>query len=324
MEYFRYSAIVALSLNLFACSRQPSETGGEVLDQKYVHKYGVAVPSEFWETSGEDGQVVSTMADGVVVTRSYKGGILEGETSYTFPHSSQIQKKEFYAQGQLVKQIELFIDGTPKSALDFNTPEPGTQTLSFWYFSGAPKSIERFQGQQLLSGEYFTLDNQRDALVENGRGTRLIRDDYGQLESTDIIVDGMLNSRKTYYPNNSPKEIVSHQNNAIHGIKQTFHPGGEPNTIEQWANGRQDGVTTLFFHGEKYAEVPYVNGKKKGIERRYQDGNQLVQEISWDNDLLNGPSTTYAGSTTKTEWFYQGNPVTESNYQFITNRPMVR
>ena len=325
MRYLRFAAAPSLAL-LFACSRSsPQSMQGqyeEVLDEQYVHKYGVAVPPDFWESSGEDGAVVSTRADGVVVSRSYKGGILDGETSYTFPHSSQICKREVYSQGALTKSIELHTEGTPKNEAIFNAPQQGMQTFSTWYISGAPKSVEQYRGQQLVSGTYSSIDNQPDGIVENGAGTRLLRDDYGQLTCVDTISNGSLTMRQSCHANNLPKEKIPYRNQAVHGTKQTFYPGGEPNTIEQWEDGRQQGTTTVFFHGEKYAEVPYINGMKKGTERRYRDGNELVQELTWHNDQLHGPAVTYVdGEPAKTEWFYRGAPTTEENFNFMTNRP---
>jgi antitoxin component YwqK of YwqJK toxin-antitoxin module len=325
MGYINFAALIALSLTLSACSRYSSDPmSGEALDERYVHKYGVDVPPDFWQSSGEDGSVISTMPDGTVITRSYRSGLLDGETTYSFPHSSQIQKKEVYSRGIIVRVVELHVEGTPKNEIVFNSPQNGMQTISNWYISGTPKSVERFNEGLLFSAEYFNLANHKDASVENLSGTRLVRDDYGLLISTDTIEGGMLLARNTYHPNNSPKEVIPYLNNSIHGNKLTFHPAGEPNAIEQWSKGRQEGVSIVFFHGEKYSEMPYANGVRQGIERRYRDGNRLVQEVSWNNDQLNGPSVTYIGDTSKTEWYYQGAPITEADYNFIMNRPIVR
>ena len=70
------------------------------------------------------------MADGVVVSKSYTGGTLDGETTYTYPHSSQIQKSESYQMGILVKETEFFFDGTPKSEITYNSPELGMKSVA--------------------------------------------------------------------------------------------------------------------------------------------------------------------------------------------------
>jgi len=322
MRSIYYAGFFFLLLASTACMRQGPQNV-DVVDQTYIHRYGVAVPSDFWASSGEHGAVVSTMADGVVVSRNYAAGVLDGETSYSYPHSSQVQKKEFYQQGILTKEGEFFFDGTPQSETSYDLPQ-NIKTISTWYLGGTPKSVENYQGDRLLKGDYYSTSNQNDGRVENFQGTRLVRDDYGQLLTTETIQDGQLTTRTNYHPNGSPNEIIPFQDGKVEGTKRTFYPAGEPNTIEQWADGMQHGPTSVYQHGEKYAEVMYVNGNKNGIERRYRDGQDVVQEISWDNGKLHGPTTTYVGGTSKTDWFYQGNPISKTDYEFMMNKPVTR
>jgi len=320
-RFFHLATLATLAASLTSCGGR-QDNG--VVDQTFVHKYGVAVPSEYWKSSGEDGGVVSTMADGVVVTHNYSSGILDGETTYTYPHSSQLQKSEIYKKGDLVKETEFFFDGTPKRETKYDSPKSGNHTISTWYLNGAPTSIEIYNGDELISGEYFTSTNQRDALVENSQGTRLMRDDFGQLLSRDTIQDGKLSSRISYFPNGSPRETIPYQNGVVEGLKRTFNPAGDPCTVENWSNGMQNGMTVCYNHGEKQSEVPYVNGDKQGIETRYRDGTTKVQEISWNNGSMHGACTSYLGDVVKTEWYYKGKLTTKADYEYMTNKPAVR
>lgn len=325
LKLLTLAALAAVSIVVTACgSRTKSEDTVDVIDEKYVHRYGMAVPSDFWASSGEHGLVVSTLADGVVVTKSYASGVLEGDTTYSYPHSSQIQKRQTYQSGALTQETEYFFDGTPRWQNAYNCPEYGSTTMCTWYLSGTPKSVELYQGNNLVTGDYFTTLNQRDAFVEGMQGSRLNRDDYGQLQSTDKIENGQMVLRQTFHPNGSPKETIPYCNGLIDGTKRTYHPAGEPDTIEQWSVGQQEGATVVFQHGERYAEIPYYNGEKHGVECRYRDGSDKVQEISWHSGQLTGPSTTYVGDNVKTDWYYKGKPVSKTDYEFITNRPMVR
>lgn len=320
MRSLYYTGLVVLTLSTTACSRNYNDN---VVGETFVHKYGVAVPSDYWTSQGQDGAVISTLADGVVVTRSYAAGLQNGETTYTFPHREQIQKKEVYEQGTLVSEVEYFLDGSPQKEIVYDSSQ-GMKTVSVWYIGGIPKSRESYSGDLLFSGEYYTTANLKDSTVDNYAGTRLLRDDFGMITATDTIENGRLKLRTTYHPNNSPKELITYQNGVPDGYKKTFHPAGEPNTIEQWSKGVQDGTTVVFQHGEKYAEVPYVRGNKQGIEKRYRDGQAVVQEISWEDGQMHGPATAYVGDTTKTDWYYKGNMVTEVNYNFMVNRPAAR
>lgn len=314
--------ITSLALTLTACGKQNCNDCC-VVDETYVHKYGVAVPSDFWADSGEHGSVISTMGDGIVITRGYSSGLLDGETTYSFPHSSQIQKKEIYNQGTLTKTTEYFFDGTPRIETVTDSPI-GTKKISTWYLSGTPKSVEVYSGNLIISGEYYSQNNQRDALVENHSGTRLVRDDYGQLISTDQIEGGQLTLRTNYHPNGAPQAMIPYKDGLVDGTKKTFHPAGEPATVEEWAGGKQHGMTTAYQHGEKYAEVPYVDGQKQGKEVRYRDGNTVVQEIGWEKGDQHGPMTTYIGDTPKSEYYYKGEQTTKADYEFMSNRPMAR
>lgn len=318
------TGIAILAVITTACSGNRTNYQEQVIDETYVHKYGVAVPSDYWTSSGEHGAIVSTMGDGVVVSKSYASGTLDGDTTYSYPHSSQIQKKETYRMGELVKVTEFFFDGTPKMETAYQTPSPEMTTITTWYLSGTPKSVECYADRRIISGEYFTSLNQKDAFVNNSQGTRLVRDDYGQVIATDTIQNGQMTLRQTYHPNGSPKETIPYVNELAEGVKRTYHPAGEPDSVEQWVGGKQHGMTVTYQHGEKLAEVPYYNGEKQGIECRYRDGTTKVQEISWNAGDMHGPTTTYVGDTVKTDWFYKGQPTTKTDYEFRTNKPIVR
>lgn len=322
---FSLGGLAALSILVTSCGGCRSNyCDVNVVGETYVHKYGVAVPSHYWTSSGEHGAVISTMADGVVVSRSYSSGTLDGETTYTYPHSSQIQKSESYQMGSLIKETEFYFDGTPKRETTYHYPHPGVTTVATWYLSGTPRSIERYMNNQLIAGEYLTSLNQQDASVVNSQGVRLVRDDYGQLVATDTIQEGQMVLRQTYHPNGSPRETIPYKNEMVDGIKRTYQPAGEPDTVEQWVNGQQEGVSVVYQHGEKFAEVPYVGNEKHGVECRYRDGRIKVQDVSWSCGQMHGPTTTYVGDAVKTDWYYKGKPTTKADYEFMTNKPVVR
>ena len=73
-------------------------------------------------------------------------------------------------------------------------------------------------------------------------------------------------------------------------------------------------MTITFRGGEKFSEVPYYQGKKHGVEKRFRDGKIIVEEISWENDLMHGPYHTFVNSNLKTEWYLYGEKVSKAVY----------
>jgi antitoxin component YwqK of YwqJK toxin-antitoxin module len=318
MRSLNLLTLSALLLIVNACQSTPQRrTPCDIVDETYVHKYGVEVAPDDWASRGQHGQVVSTLKNGVVVTKSYTGGILEGDTSYTFPQSSTIDKIETYSQGVLVKEAFNYISGSPKKEIIY--PSPNQQMATTWYDNGSPMSNEEFINGRLAQAQYYNPNHQVEARVVEGEGIRIVRDDFGQKIASDTIKNGQLTIKTTYHPNGAPHEVISHANNEYDGEKRTYHPGGEPNTIETWNNGKLNGTFTVFQNGEIFSQIPYVNGKKNGIERHYKDGTVVVEEISWVNDQKHGPSNVYVGDKVQTNWFFQDKPVSKVGFDNLSH-----
>lgn len=310
-------ALVALGLPLTGCANNRDRTPCGVYDQTYVHKYGVQVPKQDWASRGKSGQVITTRADGVVVSNSYSEGVLHGRTTYTYPHTEVIQKIENYENGHLVSEKVMAYSGTPLREVRYT--EGDDSEVTEWYENGAPKLREHWNGNFLETGQYFNTQHQIDSQVAGGEGNRFRRDAFGQMECEDEICQGQLVSSTYYYPNGTPKEKVPYQRHAVQGVKKTFHPGGEPATVEEWEAGTQHGATIVYQNGEKYAEVPYVRGAKHGVEKRFREGRIVAEEITWVNNERHGPHVSYLGEKPKTEWYHHGKHVSKAEWE-IRNR----
>lgn len=302
--------------SLTGCARRLNDPQ-EVLGQSYVHRYGVPVAADNWTAQGESGKVVSTLKNGVVVSRSYNQGVLEGDTTYTYPHSDLIASVETYSQGQLLKEMSYYRNGTSSEQTTYVSSD--TRLVEGWYDNGSPQKSETYQNELLLKGDYYTLDNQIENHVENSSGTRTRRDRFGNLISIDTINDGLVSLSTTYHSNGTVKSKIPYANGKIDGQLRTFMPAGEPATVETWSQGEQTGITTLFENGEKIAEVPYLNGVKNGVELRYRNGDTVVGRVTWSQDVQHGPNVTTIGDITTTDYFYQGNPVTKAVFEKMTN-----
>ncbi|HRD54997.1 MAG TPA: hypothetical protein PLC42_01230, partial [Parachlamydiaceae bacterium] len=159
--------------------------------------------------------------------------------------------------------------------------------------------------------------NQKEAIVADGFGTRVQRDVYGQILSRDTIENGEMVLSTNFYPNGAPKELTPYRNGLIHGELKTYLPGGEPGTLEIWADNQKNGSTIVYENGEKFAIVPYIADIKQGIEKRFRNGMELIEEICWFNDQRHGPTHIYVGDITRTDWYYQDRLVTEKTFDLL-------
>ncbi len=301
---------------LAGCASQQRAGNQDIIDQKYVHKYGLVVPPEDWVNRGENGKIIVSMKNGVVISKNYCRGKQEGETTYTFPYCDAIECKEIYSKGKLERKITNYYCGNPKEEVHYL---PRGERVTGWYDNGAPKSIEEYEDASIIYAEYYNPANAIESQVKNGSGTRINRDEYGELISSETMENGKVVQKTMYYPNGSPKEITPYNNGVVDGERKTFLPAGEPSTVERWVGGVQQGMTVVFQNGEKYAEVPYDKGCKKGIEKRFRNSKTVVEEISWCDNMRHGPSYTYIGDAVKTDYYYQGREVSKCQYEILMN-----
>lgn len=316
MNTWKVLLIGANAALLAGCLNRPEHNPQEVMEQSYVHRYGVPVPAQTWAAKGETGKVVSTLKNGVVVTRAYVNGILEGDTTYSFAHSDAIEKVETYSQGQMLKERYFYKSGSPSKEIEH--PSSTTQIVKSFYEHGAPQSTETFENEILVKGEYYTPTHVVDSTVDNSNGARTRRDRFGLLVGVDTVKDGIIRETRTYYQDGSLRQIIPYQEGVVQGELRTFLPGGEPESIQTWTAGEQTGDTTLFENGEKIAVISMVRGVKDGVERRFRNSEILVEEIAWQDDVRHGPTTTIINGISKTDYFYKGQPVTRSAYEKLS------
>lgn len=309
-------ASALLSVVLFSCNKQ-NQQGCLVIKEKYVHEYGLEVDENEWKDHGKNGEIISTLDNGVTVKKHYLDGILDGEVSYSFPHSEKIERIEHYTNGDLIKIV--IHDELGNSSHETAFSNEGFQIVTTWYESGNPKSKEIYQNGLLIDGEYYNFENQLESRVKDGEGNRPRRSGLGELIATDTLENGNVISSSEYFHDGSLKVLTPYANNQIHGKKKFFKIGGEPELIENWKLGVQEGISIAYKNGEKYAEIPFLNGKKDGIEKRYKEGSIVIEEVSWKNGNLHGPAITYVdGIISKTIWYYQNKLVPKATFDIKT------
>lgn len=302
---------------LFACAAALTGCGNhqrnEVVKETYVHKYGVPVAKSDWETQGKEGKVVQLQKDGITASYQYVNGTLHGETTYTFPNTSTIHYSEQYVNGELSSRRENHPNGMPIREEVYE--EGNLVKLTQWYEDGTPSCTETYENGRIVLGEYRTPLNVIESRVVEGDGARICRASNGDLLSTDKVLNGSMVERITYQARGEPATVTPYENGQIHGTRLTFLRGGLPNTVEEWAYGKKNGVTIEYQNGEKIAEVSYFNGSKNGIERRFRDGHLLVEEITWKNDVQHGCHKLFVDDETRVEWYHKGDIVNRATFE---------
>lgn len=316
MNRFSFLLLGSFGLLLTSCYNQNSLD--QIVSQKYVHKYGFDVSEEEWDQRAQDGKQISTLKNGVKIVRSYENGQLHGPTTYTFPHSATIEKLLVYDQGCLLKETVYDPSGMPirEDLYEFDN----RNVITLWDENGAPLSIEEYNNDILLEGKYYTSEHVLEGKVEAGFGERVKRDRTGLLISKDKIEEGLIAERTTYHPTGETHAISRYDNYQLHGEQLKFTATGKPLMKLDWNHGVLEGTKVVYRNGIKVAEVPYINGKKEGVEKHYDDLGNVTAEIGWKEDKKHGPSQFYTEEETETEWFFKGQTVNADKFQMLDNR----
>ncbi|HSX11462.1 MAG TPA: hypothetical protein VLF94_07110 [Chlamydiales bacterium] len=302
-------------------SCQSNSSIDQVVSQTFVHKYGFETSEKEWEARDKDGQVVTMLKNGVKVTRTYENGKLHGPTTYTFPHSSIVEKLLVYDAGTLLKESANDAAGMPlkEEIYEFDN----RKVITVWDDKGAPLSIEEYDGEVLTEGKYYTPEHELEATVEASYGERVKRDRTGLLISRDEIANGTISSRTTYHPNGQVHTVSHYHDYQLHGAQLKFTASGRPLMELNWNHGVLDGEKVIYRNGSKVAVIPFIKGQKHGTEYHYDDLGNLTAEIEWRNDKKHGPTKLHSEEATDTEWFFKGQSVNAERFKHLDTRDQI-
>lgn len=304
--------LTTTTLLLAGCAKQ-HKNSNEVVQTRYIHKYGYDLSPREWDAMNVPGNVVTTLRDGVVVTSSYEDGKLHGKTTHTYPHSHILASEDMYEKGTLIKRISFSTRGTPEKEEIFLSPS--RVKVTSWYRSGAPMQVEEYHHTQLVNAEYFDHQNQLIHQVINGKGTKLVRDVHEQVFCQEEIEGGYSTHKSTFYPNGMPRMTLSLSGDMLHGEKKVFSQAGEPISMENYNSNRLHGTCTYYQNGFKYLEVEYDKGYKHGKEKHFIDGSKLIELTHWQEGQKHGPSTVYFDDMSETKWFFNNQLVSKDKYR---------
>ncbi len=312
----RRFTLTALALALLtACG---SDREAEVIAQRYIHKYGYDVSSEDWNSHDYPGQVVTTLKNGVTISETFEESRLHGPRTVTYPHSQTLNTLEIYTKGDLKRRVTYSVRGVPSMEEKFNSPSE--TKITTWYHSGSPRSQEEFLGSVLISAEYYNQQNEVESRIDDSSGQRTVRNFYGELLAKEVIRNAEVVYKEEFHSNGTPRLIASYENGQLEGKLQEFAYTGEPLLVEYWHEGVRDGLVTRFQNGCKYEEVPYKQGIKHGIAKRFVDGEVVIEETHWAYNKRHGSSVIFVDGVAKTSWFFQGSKVSKSRFDDLNGR----
>lgn len=305
-------------ITLFVLASCQNSSSDSIVSQTYVHKYGFDLTEKEWEERTQDGQIITLLKDGVKRAQSYENGILQGLTTYTFPHSDKIERALTYDQGSLLKETVYDTHGVPAREEVYEFDDRTIVTI--WDEKGIPLGIEEYEGELLMEGKYYTPEHLLEGEVSDGTGTRVKRDRSGQLLLKDQIEGGVVSARTTYHPTGHIHTFSHYRDYQLDREQLKYTSTGKPLLQLHWDRGTLHGPKVVYRNGTKIAEIPYVYGKKHGTETHYDDLGNLTAEIAWVEGEKHGPSKFHTDESTEMEWFYKGTAVGEQKFYTFEER----
>ncbi|WP_201456634.1 toxin-antitoxin system YwqK family antitoxin [Chlamydia sp. 17-3921] len=316
MRQLLFCIIFTLSCSAYGSIRKNDPS---VIKETFRNNYGIIVSGQEWTRRGCDGTITKVLKDGSTLHEVYTNGLLHGEITLTFPHTTTFAVIKTYDQGRLTSYKTFFHNGQPFQEELFQ--EDGSFTVVRWPDTKDndtitdPYFIETTYQGCILEGSYCSFNGKYSSKIHNGEGVRSIFSPSNVLLAEETFYEGIMTKRTTFYPNRDPETITHFVNDQPHGLRFTYLIGGIPNTIEEWRSGYQDGTTTVFKNGCKVSEISFVKGKKEGIELRYNEQEIVAEEVSWQNNVLHGMRKIYAGGIYKSEWYHRGRLVSKAKFE---------
>jgi antitoxin component YwqK of YwqJK toxin-antitoxin module len=305
-----FSAISLMGLSIGCTNQCGCEE--DPLSKKYAHQYGQPMSEQEWSARGSSGSVTTRLASGAVRVERYDQGQLHGDLTETFPYQETIAHRQVFERGAKVKEVRYAASGVPVHQQEWRGDQ---RVVTFWYPDGSPLAVETYEQERLITGNYYGKSGELDAQVVEGKGLRLCRDGLGKLVAKEEIVSGEVSLRTELFDDGAPRRVTPFYKSAVHGVVASYLPDGQPATVEHYHLGLRHGSAISYLNGEKAKEVPFVYGKREGVEQHFADGKTVVKTISWSGDLQHGPAETILPEAHRIEYWYRGKLVPKFTYE---------
>lgn len=201
------------------------------------------------------------------------------------------------------------------------------QNVVYSYYNGYVQGIGKKNNELSVGNwKFYNGDGQIKSYgAFNDKGERIGKWTWlhknGTIKETAAYEDGLLKGENLhYYENGKPYIIGNYLNNKLNGeylyynnkgalIQKKYFKDGELNELYQfffpvgkdlleyhipYKNGLVENLATEYYaNGTVYAEMPFVKGKRQGVENKYYWNKKISSEINYQNGELNGPYKSY-------------------------------
>ena len=301
---------VSCAFLFVSCQKQQQE----VIRTSYYHSYGPQISSAEWKKQGSTGDIAVLRSDGVEERRAYVDGVLQGTSTWTYPHSKVVERYEEYAQGRKVASGHNFSNGSPET--EEETLSKNDTMVRRWYEDGAPLSLEHFIGDKLFEAQYYNDDGVLESCIANGSGVKVFRSPQGVLLFREQIDHGQMVAKEQFHANGVVQEVCYFKDGKREGVRKSFDETGRPLSVETYQNDLLNGPAVYFKDGLKESSFFYVDGIKDGKEQHFHpDSGIVIEETIWIAGERHGQVSKQYDGMTILEWYWRGVPVTEAQFK---------
>lgn len=88
-----------------------------------------------------------------------------------------------------------------------------------------------------------------------------------------------------FHPNGKVMRAGSYEAHEWHGRWWSFDDQGRPESSEAYKNGKEDGVSVVFYpNGKRRAEIAHVDGKRHGVAKSWTEDGELMGIDRYEDD----------------------------------------
>jgi antitoxin component YwqK of YwqJK toxin-antitoxin module len=178
-------------------------------------------------------------------------------------------------------------DGSLRKEANFIDGMLDTQMI--WWYQNGQKELEDHYVANLRHGTHRAWHD-NGQLMAQGESTHGQRQgswrwwhDNGQLAEETVYVDNEPLQKNTFWYDSGAKKLkTSYQEGLEHGTQTTWFENGQRNTQLDFQNGVANGVLSYRYeNGVQAGEIHIVDGEKHGLERRWDEAGELIEERNW-------------------------------------------